>query len=102
MKRCLALQGSQEDVIKTQGGTTWHQHVGNWRPPAWLWLNLHNACGYRSSHNCTEEHLYLEAATPQLAGPSGTHPGRFSPVGAGAKVAVTALFLTAKSWPRNE
>lgn len=44
-----------------------------------------------------ESTLYLEEVTPQLAGPSGTHPE-----GAGAKVAVTALFLTAKSWPRNE
>lgn len=49
-----------------------------------------------------ESTLYLEEVTPQLAGPSGTRPGRFSPVGAGAKMAVTALFLTARSWPRNE
>lgn len=36
---------------------------------------------------------HLEEVTPQLAGPSGTYPGRFSPVGTEARAAVTVLLM---------
>lgn len=48
-----------------------------------------------------ESTLYLEEVTPQLAGPSGTHPEILT-CGCRSQVAVTALSLTTKSWPRNE